>query len=606
MKKSRKLLWIILSIVLLLAILLAGVWIRFCNHEPQSSPPTQQDETTRKQNILDSDMIVDSLKQELELLIQDIKENNLDSARGRVSSISKITKAARTSIDLAVSVFGTDSDYKIPLGDLQNLLHAADVAVSKIALPAIDLLEVAPLDSLKAGEGFNVRIIDQYLTFAESVMPDTKTAMAHLSAVDLTRFGLPQKITDYLDLANRILDLYQEDPELFTRLHHMLGVEEDRLYLIAVQNSAEIRASGGFPGSFGKLRIQDGILTVGEFSSVVNYMYHGTPPGVQITQEEQVLFPHLSSINDPRDADLCPDFTRVGYIWAKAYEHMHKEPVAGVISITPHIVQRLLDAVGTEITLSDGSVLNGQNAMEVLLHDIYFKYFSTNYVVGRETISDDLFAEAAKKTMSMLTADVSLSRLLRYLPVAQQCLKDRTLMFWMTDPQEEDFIFRMGWDGGLNTDPQQPEAGVYFNCVLPSKMGWYTMINTEIGGRTLNEDGSYSYPMTVTIENTATKEELKTASTYISGGGSGSIYGVAFFFAPAGGTVSDFQTSNHQTIQARTYNGHTLGYMPQFALGAESSVTITYTVTTAPGVDTPLAISQTPTAQNSREYFGVG
>jgi hypothetical protein len=145
-----------------------------------------------------------------------------------------------------------------------------------------------------------------------------------------------------------------------------------------------------------------------------------------------------------------------------------------------------------------------------------------------------------------------------------------------------------------------------FSNVLASKMGWYTMIHTEIGTRTQNEDGSYSYPMTVVIENTATKEEIKQATAYISGGGSGSIYGVAFFFAPAGGTVSDFHASNNQTIYDKTYNGHTLGYMPKFTLNAESSVTITYTVTTAPGVETPLTVSKTPTAQNSMEYFGVG
>ena len=604
MKKPQKRIWVICAIVLTLIVLGAGIWGFLFKPTSEIDPATG--EIVEKPGILDPSTVIDSMKNELKLLIQDIQDSNWDSARSRISSISTLIKTARTSIDLATSVLGADYEFKIPLGDLQHLLHAADTAVSKIALPAIDLLEVAPLDSLKAGEGFNVRVIDQYLAFAESIMPEAQTVMEHLNAVDLGRFGLGEPITGYLDLANEVLKLYQEDPALFTRIHNMLGVEEDRLYLIAVQNPAEIRAGGGFPGSFGKLHIQDGILTVGDFSSVVNYMYHGTPPGVQITAEERTLFGHLSSIKDPRDAELCPDFPRVGYIWAKAYEHMHKEPVAGVISITPHIVQRLLAATSTELTLFDGSVLNGNNAMEVLLHDIYFKYFSKNYVADRATISDDLFTEAAKKTMELLTGEMSISRLLSYLPVAKESLADRTLMLWMADETEQEFIARLGWDGGLNTDPEQPEAGVYFSCVLASKMGWYTMIHTEIGPRTRNEDGSYSYPMTVIFENTATKEEIKSATTYISGGGSGAIYGVGFFFAPAGGTVSDFWASNNQTIQARTYNGHTLGYMPKFLLNAESSVTVTYTVTTAPGVDTPLTVSKTPTAQNSLEYFGVG
>ena len=602
MKQSKKRILVICAVLLALVIL--GVGIFLFKGTTHTDPVTG--ETVEKPGLLDPSAIMDSVKNEIKLLIQDIQDSNWDSARARITSISKLIKTARTSIDLAASVFGTDSDSQIPLGDLQHLLHAADTAVSQIALPAIDLLEAAPLDSLKAGEGFNVRVIGQYLTFAESIMPEAETVMEHLNAVDLGRYGLTPKITEYLDLANEVLALYREDPAFFQRIHNMLGVEEDRLYLIAVQNPSEIRAGGGFPGSFGRVRIQDGVLTVGEFSSVVNYMHQGTPPGVKITSEEWELFPHLSGIRDARDAELCPDYPRVGYIWAKAYEHMHKEPVAGVISITPHIVQRLLAATGTEITLFDGTVLNGSNTMQVLLHDIYFNYFSKNYVAGRETISDELFTEAAKKTMELLTGDFSFSRLLSYLPVAQESLADRTLMFWMADEAEQEFMVQLGWHGGLNTDPQNPAAGVYFSNVLASKMGWYTMIHTEIGARTQNEDGSYSYPMTVVFENTATKEEIKTATTYISGGGSGSIYGVAFFFAPAGGTVSDFHASNNQTIYDKTYNGHTLGYMPKFTLNAESSVTITYTVTTAPGVETPLTVSKTPTAQNSMEYFGVG
>jgi hypothetical protein len=105
------------------------------------------------------------------------------------------------------------------------------------------------------------------------------------------------------------------------------------------------------------------MLSIGKFESVTKFMSKSTPPGIQITKEESTLFNYLSTMWDPRDADLCPDYERVGHIWSAAYEAKCKEPVAGVISITPHIVQRLLAASGQEITLFDGSVLTGDNAM---------------------------------------------------------------------------------------------------------------------------------------------------------------------------------------------------------------------------------------------------
>ena len=179
-------------------------------------------------------------------------------------------------------------------------------------------------------------------------------------------------------------------------------------------------------------------------------------------------------------------------------------------------------------------------------------------------------------------------------------------MIWMKDEQEQAFIKRMGWSGGLNQDPMKPEAGVYYNCILSSKMGWYVMMDTQMGERVKNEDGSYTYPITVTLANNATKEELRTAIEYITGGQGGAITSAAYFFAPAGGTVSDFTSSNGKTVQIKTYNGYTLGFMNRFSLKPSEPITITYNVTTAPGAEEMLTFSKTPTAQDYHEVYGVG
>jgi hypothetical protein len=248
--------------------------------------------------------------------------------------------------------------------------------------------------------------------------------------------------------------------------------------------------------------------------------------------------------------------------------------------------------------LFDGSVFTGDNAMRVILHDIYFQYFDRrNPHPNRYAISDDLFAEAAEKTMSTLTDDISFSRLLDFLPVFKESIADRTLMLWMKDEAEQAFVMEQGWSGGLNKDPENPAAGVYVNVVSASKMGWFLLMDTEIGEPAQNLDGSYTYPITVTFSNNITQDEINAADSYISGGWGGSMSTVAYFFAPAGGSVDNFEASNGKKISLKTYNGMTLGFMDQFPLKPGVDVIITYTVTTAPGVDTPLVFSKTPTAQ---------
>lgn len=606
---ARKKWLIILSAVLVLAVVLTVSLTYILKGEADRESGSSGVESMAKEWILS--MIRDkalSIKGELELALEDILQEDIPSARNRVNAVSAEINSLRKPLDQAVSLLKKASPSRAKkLEAAGALLDTADMALKEILIPAIDMMEAYPLSGLKVGEGFSTEMIGHYLDFAEAMVPKVEEVLDAVNSVDL-KFMEEElgEYLSYLELAEQAVAFFEEEPHLVPMLKAMIGAEADRLYVIAVQNPAEIRASGGFPGSVGTMRITDGVLIMEEFRSVTYMLSAATPKGIQITQEERVLFHHLSGIQTPRDADLCPDFERVGHIWALAYEEMHKENVDGVISVTPHIVQRLLKVMDEEIELFDGTVMNGENALEVLLHDIYFKYFSTDYTSGRYKTTDDLFAEAAKITMEKLTGNISAAQLLQYLPVAKQSVADRTLMVWMKDEQEQAFIKRIGWSGGLNQDPQKPEAGIYYNCVLSSKMGWYVLMDAQMGERVKNEDGSYTYPVTVTLANNATKEELKTAIKYITGGAGGYISSAAYFFAPAGGTVSDFEASNGQKIKIKTYNGYTLGFMDQFRLKPDTPITIKYNVTTAPGAEELLTFSKTPTAQDYYEVYGVG
>ena len=603
--------WLIgLSAALVLGLVIACLFSFRPKYEnDEAEKPKSENNSFAKELVLS--VIKDtakSIKEDVELAVKDMLDENPQSARRRVNAISKDIQGLRGPLKQGISLLKAASPSKAKrLEDARILLDAADVGLQEIMLPAIDLMENHPISGLKVEDGFNTRLIGQYLDFAETVIPKVEEILETVNSVDLGFLGdeMAEYLT-YLEFANKAMVIYREDPDLLPMLKSVLGCETDRLYVIAVQNPAEIRASGGFPGSMGTVRITDGVLKLEDFKPVNQVLSFVKPRGIQITPEERELFHHMSGIQAPRDADLCPDFERVGHIWAEAYGDKNHEPVDGVIAVTPHIVQRLLQVMDEEIELSNGMIFNGDNALEVLIHDVYFKYYGKEYVDNRGRITDGLFAEAAKKTMEQLTGNISISQLLGYLPVAMSSAEDRTLMVWMKDEQEQAFVRRLGWDGGLNRDSNKPEAGVYFNLVMASKMGWYVLMDTQVGERVQNEDGSYTYPVTVTFVNVAEKEEMDQAAKYITGGRGGKLYGVAYFFAPAGGTVSDFSASNGQTIKHKSYHDLELGFMEQFLMQPHKPVTVTYSVTTAPGVETPLTFSKTPTAQDYNEYYGVG
>ena len=556
---------------------------------PTETQPKELSVTELMQAVL-------ALKDDLETVLDSMKEEDLQQAESLLDGIGRNTQMVRASLNATIQNLGDSApSIQKKLEEIQKILNLVDLVSEKLLVPAIGQLKAYPTSEIRVNDGMNTRWLVRYLDFLETLIPDFENILAYAQDVDLSLVDEDGEISAYLKTADELLEIYRADESVLTWLKTVLGANGDRVYLIAPQNSAEIRASGGFPGAMGTIRIKDGVLTLGRFRPVYDVLTIGVPRGVRLTVEEQRLFSnYLSGMNAPRDADLCPDFERVAGIWAAGYEQENKEALSGIISMTPHLMQRVLEALDSEIQLIDGRTLNGENATKVLQYDIYMSYY------GRATFEqgvhpEDLFNEAAQKTMAAMIDGMSASNIIRYLSVAKTSLEDRTLMFWMNDEAEQETVLNMDWGGSLNKDPEKPQAGVYFNCTLSSKMGIFLVMDTEMGERTQNGDGSYSYPITVTFSNCMTSQEWKNASQYITGGKDG-IQGAAYFFAPAGGTVSDFQV-NGLTVRRETYGELELGFLAWMMVRRDKPITVTYTVTTAPGGEMPLEFSKTPTLQ---------
>lgn len=553
-------------------------------------------EAARELTVSDLMREVTTLKKNLEDAAADMLEGNLELASLKFDNADTKAATIRDSMTATLEAMGDSMpSLTAQMMNIQDLTELVQLANRNLLQPLIAQLGERPISGITGEEGINVSILWDYLDFLDSRMPDLMELVTRAEEADLSLVDSDGDMIAYLDKLGQVLEIYQADPTILSRMKTVLGADGDRLYVVAAQNSAEVRASGGFPGAVGSVQIQDGILVVNDFAKVYNVFATNTPASANITQTESRLF--HSGLSAPRDADYCPDFERVASIWALGYESKMGQSVDGVISMTPAIVQKLLAAIDEEITLFDGLVLNGSNAARVLQYDLYYKYFGAEYVTNAKIVTDQLFADAAKKLVQKVTENLGPSDLMAYLSIAKDAFEDRTMMLWAKEESEQALIRKLGWDASLNDDPQNPWAGVYFNCTIASKMGWFLAVDTEIGSGNRNDDGSYTYPMTVTFTNTITQEEVRNAQAYITGGAGGTYTGSAYFFAPAGGTVSDFQASGLY-VQKDNYHDLELGFLSSFSIAPGSSLTVTYNLTTAPGVETVPVISRTPTMQD--------
>lgn len=484
------------------------------------------------------------------------------------------------------------------VGAADSLVDIVKIATGRMIKPALAVIQDYPLDSIKVGdEGFNTYTMDAYIGLLEELNPAINDIIGYLDDINIPEsFG--GKVTEYTDKMTLITDAYAVAEDYLPLLKAFLGGGSDRTYLLAAQNSTEIRAGGGFPGSIGTITIVDGVLTIGDFNSVYDVLPYGTPASVGPSELEDTLFGNW--MHYPRDASFNPDFERVAEIWAKAYGKKSNTNVDGVISLTPTIIQRLLSYMG-EVQLSDGTVLNGENATQMLQHDLYYKYYNNSAVnSGTDDLVDALFAETAKTTMSRLVDDFDLNKIAGYLSVFNAGAEDRTIMMWMADETEQQYVRDVGCSGGLNDNPENPEIGVYISGSDPCKLGWYVNVNTQIGEAQVNEDGTRTYDVTVTVENTIDNNTIKTAGTYILGSYEGAWRGYIHLFAPAGGTISDVKADSNGGFRKSKYENLEVAYNLNVMIYPQKSMNITYKVTTAEGVTTVPGVSMTPTLQGYR------
>ena len=483
--------------------------------------------------------------------------------------------AARTMVDALSDV---SSGALVPMAD--NLAQATpgklfqDGTINVSALQAVaDSLS----DSSKAFKGANKKVQgigDTHIAQVTELVDKAKDGFATLDGV--------------VDAAEKIAPV----------LPQMLGANgQTRNYLVYAMNNVEIRACGGFGGSQGLISVTDGQMSIGDFVPRIGLSEDEAVESVD--EEDEALFGDHSNLYNSGNT-YSPDWPRNSQRVAALWKSQYGQDVDGVVGIDPVFLQYLLGLVGN-VSLPDGTVVDGTNAAKVLMHDVYW-----NYPVEE---SDGIFASVASAAFDKILGGIGDVDVTKLVGAFERGAEEGRLIAWMRNDDEQNAIKETGIDASL-PDPDDPSAdpvaGVYFNNLSFSKLDWYLNADTQIGQGIKNGDGTCSYRITVTLTNIMTQEEAGKLPDYVAASARDAARDDerlnVSLFAPTGGSISDLTVEGTQFgLGAATWHGIPF-YSGTVDLHAGETTTITYTLTTsAEAGDKPLALRQTPTCQAARD-----
>ena len=388
--------------------------------------------------------------------------------------------AARAAVDSAVQ--NAHSVESLTGGPLWWVVERApviggDVTTARVvARTVIDLAETAqPLLAIveqwqvSGGRTPAGRLDLQALQAASPAMTSTsdaaRAAATRLEGLPAADSGEAQVIGEVIPLLDRAADLLERGAEGVALLPAMLGADGPRTWAVLLQNTAEIRGSGGLVGAYALVTADDGRIELEEAAARKDGLDSRVIPADTVTDEGQEQT-WGSDLTRWSDYNLSLDFPLTARLTAAGMAE-RGTPVDGVVALDARVVAALL--AGTGPVESGGARIDSANAESFFTKDVYAKVPD----VGQK---DALTVSLLRGTLdAALGGDLNLVYLLRGLvdPVTEGRLR-----VWSADPAEEDWLVSSPLGGALDPAPG-PFVGVALNNSAGSKLDAYLSLGAH-------------------------------------------------------------------------------------------------------------------------------
>lgn len=480
-------------------------------------------------------------------------------------------------------------------------------AVSTVAAAIDDVAGDALAPLLDAATGFDVASLRPQdgridLTTFASIQDAAATgaagitgAAASVSAIDRSPLLAPveEAVDEVGDLLNETRDTAGALARAGALLPAMLGAEGPRDYLVLFQNNAEWRSAGGLTSAMALIHTDGGAMTLA-----------GQESGSDYPRYDEAVVPlgdEIDAIYGERPArwvqnvTQVPDFAVSGTIAREMWAREHGgQQVDGVIALDPVALSYLLEATGP-VTLPNGDVLSSENAVSLLLNDVYKRF-------PRPVDQDAYFAAAAASVFDALAnGNVEPAALVASLVRAGD---ERRLLLWSAHEDEQALLADTTLAGGLPaSDRDVARFGVFLNDGTGSKMDFYQTAATTVAWESCSVDGSGDATGTATLSVTLTNNAPADAGTslpaYITGGGDygvppGTARTVGYIYLPEGFELAEATLTGDLGFGGGMHEGRrVLSFSVDIAPGASATAVVSARPA-YPGAST-VEVQQTPT-----------
>lgn len=355
----------------------------------------------------------------------------------------------------------------------------------------------------------------------------------------------------------------------------LLGANGPRNYLLVFQNLAESTALGGTAAALTEVHVENGAISIGRQASSGDFPWRDGSPVITPDPNVEAIFEPLMYTRLNLSTSR-PDFRTAAEI-AQAFWQQHiGGDVNAVISVDPVALSYLLEATGP-IAMSTGDQLASDNAVRLLLNEIYFRYPAEE--IKR---TDAFFAEAAKGVFdSLMSPTTDMPKLIKAM---SRGISEHRIMAWSADPVQQEVLASSPLSGILpTTNEDSTTTGVFFRDMSASKMDYYLKTAAKLSTDSCTTD-SPTFTATVDLQSTITQEQADALPPYVASGlwGAEHFRTQVFVYGPPGTTLAGTEVVSQGRLTTFDLAAEDLGrpvasFMVWLAPGQTSQITATFT-----------------------------
>lgn len=421
-----------------------------------------------------------------------IKTHDFDGAILKFNDAYDRFDAIQKDINSLGSVLVESSRFIPYLSKLSSGEHLSDAGknISRIGALSADIMKTlnAVKNPLSSTESISYLKIfqdsDKNLTEIVAQMNELEGNLDGINLEDIpeTQRDRFRQLKNGLPEINKFVASFSEEEKI---LADVLGGNGPRKYLFLFQNNQEMRGTGGFIGTYAVLDIFDGNVKSFFVDGIFN-------PDGQL--REKVIPPapiqKISAAWSLHDSNWFPDFPMSAEKASWFYEKTGGPTVDGVITMTPTVMQGLLEITGPIEMLDYGVTIDKDNFLESIQNEVEVNYDK------EANQPKKILADLAPKILDRIFNARNMADMTKTMDVLLSNLNEKHILIYSKDYNIEKMLSDNGWSGEiLNTDKD------YLSVINTNINGYKTdgVIDEKVEHKAeIQTDGSIIDTVTIT------------------------------------------------------------------------------------------------------------